>query len=399
VKLTSRHFFHYALAIVLVIVALLIRIAVEKMVGSGLPIFITYYPAIMFTALAGGLGPGLAATAAAIVMVDYFTITPHTFGQWNLITTAGIAIFSGMGFFISLVAHYYRQTRDNLTSQVEQRTAELNLTNAALKKKVEEYEKAVGEIEAAHRKTECSNIELETIFSAIQDAVLIYDTDMNVRKANQTFITKYGFDPTGLNVKDMITRTRCRNLDGTPVPVEIQPTPRALQGEKVSNQKFLITVEGGADEILETSSTPLFFDGSIGGIVTVWHDISELIHAQETIRRAKEEWESTFDSIPDLITILDDQHRILRINRAMADKVKLDPSHCVGLTCHSILHGTDSPLSFCPHTQSLQDCAEHETVVVDSNTGESFLVSTTPLFDSNARMYATVHVGVTPTFM
>ncbi len=392
-KKMMNPFFRYVLALIFVVVALLLRLAVEKIVGPGLPTFITYYPAIMLSALVSGLGPGLAATAVSFVLADYFTITPYQFGHWSSNTAAGMMLFSGMGLFMCMVAHRYRRIHDNLNSMVEERTSELSRSNEALNIKIGEYDKIIGDLLEARRNAEKANTELETIFSAIQDALLIYDTGMVVKKANQTFINHYGFDPVGISVSDMIIRTRCRTMDGSPVPIEIQPTARALQGETVSNQKILITDDTGAEVVLETSSTPLIFDGSIAGTVTVWHDITEHIRAKDMIRRAKEEWEATFDSIPDLIAILDDQHRIVRINRSMANKVHLEPSQCIGLTCHSIMHGTDAPLGFCPHTQSLQDLTEHETVIVDGNTGESFMVSTTPLFDNSNGMYATVHVA------
>ena len=38
----------------------------------------------------------------------------------------------------------------------------------------------------------------------------------------------------------------------------------------------------------------------------------------EADRRATEDWEQTFNTIPDLVAILDDQHRIVRVNRPMA---------------------------------------------------------------------------------
>ena len=41
-------------------------------------------------------------------------------------------------------------------------------------------------------------------------------------------------------------------------------------------------------------------------------------HSAESILRAKEEWERTFNSMSDLIMILDTEHRVVRVNTAMA---------------------------------------------------------------------------------
>ena len=54
-------------------------------------------------------------------------------------------------------------------------------------------------------------------------------------------------------------------------------------------------------------------------------DITERQRAEAALRRAKEEWERTFDAVPDLIFILDQEHRIVRCNRAMAEALGLEP--------------------------------------------------------------------------
>ena len=45
--------------------ALWLRVLLTEWVGSGLPTYLTFYPAIMVVALLAGIGPGLLATALA----------------------------------------------------------------------------------------------------------------------------------------------------------------------------------------------------------------------------------------------------------------------------------------------------------------------------------------------
>ena len=130
--------------------------------------------------------------------------------------------------------------------------------------------------------------ELEAVFSAQNDAVLMYDTGMNVKKVNQAFLSTYGFDPVGLNVREIIRRLSCRHLDGRTLLLEEQPTPRALRGEKVTNSFFVITLPDGSDRIIETSSGPMLQGDRITGTVTVWHDITEFKRAEEKQRESQE---------------------------------------------------------------------------------------------------------------
>ena len=122
-------------------------------------------------------------------------------------------------------------------------------------------------------------------------------------------------------------------------------------------------------------------------------DITERKKAEDLIIRAKEEWERTFDSVPDLIAILDNQHRVMRVNQAMARRLGLRPEECVGLPCYKVVHGTSVPPTFCPHSRTLADGQEHIEEVHEDRLRGDFLVSTTPLYDEQGQMIGSVHVA------
>jgi len=122
-------------------------------------------------------------------------------------------------------------------------------------------------------------------------------------------------------------------------------------------------------------------------------EIAERKRAEEAILRAKNEWERTFDSVPDLVAILDAQYRIVRVNRAMAQRLGATPEQCVGLTCFTCVHGSCQPPKSCPHTRTLRDGQEHTAEVHEDRLGGDFLVSTTPLFDEQGQMMGSVHVA------
>lgn len=119
----------------------------------------------------------------------------------------------------------------------------------------------------------------------------------------------------------------------------------------------------------------------------------ELEASKEELRRAKEEWERTFDSVPDLIAILDNRHRVVRVNRAMAERLARKPEECAGLPCYAAVHGTEEPPEFCPHALTMADGWEHAAEVHEERLGGDFFVSTTPLADPSGRITGTVHVA------
>lgn len=126
--------------------------------------------------------------------------------------------------------------------------------------------------------------QLEAIFAAQNDSILIYDTEMNVQRANRIFIQTYGFDPVGLNLMDIIRLVSCRWLDGRAFRLDEQPTPRALNGERVSGQRYAITRPDGVEMAVETSSGPIWSGDRIIGSVTVWRNITEQVKAEEALQ-------------------------------------------------------------------------------------------------------------------
>ncbi|MDQ1275714.1 MAG: hypothetical protein QG610_1289, partial [Euryarchaeota archaeon] len=115
--------------------------------------------------------------------------------------------------------------------------------------------------------------------------------------------------------------------------------------------------------------------------------------AEEAAVQAARHWEYTFDAMPDLIAILDDQYRIVRANKSMASKFNLTPEECTGLTCYEAIHGSEEPPFFCPHRQLLKDGLEHTTEVCEDCLGGHFLVSVSPLHDSKGKLVGSVHVA------
>ena len=114
---------------------------------------------------------------------------------------------------------------------------------------------------------------------------------------------------------------------------------------------------------------------------------------EEAALQAAKNWEYTFDAVPDLIAILDTEYKIIRANKAMAASLGLTPQECTGLTCYHVVHGMDEPPSFCPHRQLLKDGLEHIKEVHEDRLSGDFIVSVSPLHDSEGKVSGCIHVA------
>ena len=134
-------------------------------------------------------------------------------------------------------------------------------------------------------------------------------------------------------------------------------------------------------------------EGCLTGFWGTQIDVTQRRNAEAEILRAKEEWEQTFDAISDLILIIDTDYRIIRVNRAMADVMGMAPDDAVGLTCHSQLHGSDTPLLNCPHRKFLEGEFLDKAEFFDSFGGREYHLTVTPILDAEGRLTASVHIA------
>jgi PAS domain S-box-containing protein len=149
----------------------------------------------------------------------------------------------------------------------------------------------------------------------------------------------------------------------------------------------------GSYRTVEVTGTNLLDEPGIHALVSIFRDVTEREQAEQAILQAKDDWEKTFDAVPELIAILDTQYRIVRVNKAMAERFGLMPEDFVGKTCHTCVHGATEPPAFCPHRKLIRDSREHTAEYHDDSLDTHFLVTVSPRFDSQGRLLGSVHVA------
>ncbi|MEI7857432.1 MAG: PAS domain S-box protein [Methanomicrobiales archaeon] len=132
--------------------------------------------------------------------------------------------------------------------------------------------------------------------------------------------------------------------------------------------------------------------GELIGASVSAHDISEKKQLQDEILETKNEWERTFDAVPDMIAIIGRDFHIVRMNRAMADRLGIDLNDAVGKTCYDLIHHSTTPSGSCPHGKLLSDGFEHAQEVHEDSMNADFLVTASPLFDEAGKVTGSVHV-------
>jgi diguanylate cyclase (GGDEF)-like protein/PAS domain S-box-containing protein len=134
-------------------------------------------------------------------------------------------------------------------------------------------------------------------------------------------------------------------------------------------------------------------EGNVSGILSSGEDITERKMLESQIMQAKDDWERTFNSVPDFIAVIDTEYRIKQVNKALSERLGKSREEVIGLRCFELLHGTKQPPEFCPHAKLLADAKIHSIEIHDDRLGGDFLLSVTPLCDADGTITGVVHIA------
>jgi len=248
---------------------------------------------------------------------------------------------------------------------------------------ITEYKKAEEELQQ-------TSVYLENLLNYANAPIIVWDHKFHITLFNHAFERL-----TGLSAKDAIEKPLQILFPEDKKEEAMAHIKRALEGEYWETVEIPIKDVKGNVRIVLWNSANIYDSTGKEVIATIaqGHDITERKQAEQALQRAKVDWERTFDSVPDLIAILDNQHKIVRANRAMAEALGTTPEKCVGLECFRCVHKTDRPPDFCPHSKALLDGQEHTAEVHEHVLSGDFLVSASPLKDDKGQMIGSVHVA------
>ncbi|RJP32604.1 MAG: PAS domain S-box protein [Candidatus Omnitrophota bacterium] len=151
---------------------------------------------------------------------------------------------------------------------------------------------------------------------------------------------------------------------------------------------------GSEKMYVQVVKTPVYDEiGAIIGVQGIFWDITARRKTEEALVCATEQWKRTFDTVPDLISIITKDFKMLQMNKALADRLGIPPDKANGFTCHEYIHGLSSPPPYCPHARSLVDDREHTEEFHEDRLGGDFLVTTSPMHDADGHFIGSVHVA------
>ncbi len=164
--------------------------------------------------------------------------------------------------------------------------------------------------------------EIEALLESIGDAILFYDADGNVVRANPTCVEMLGFDPRGASRAEVASRIALRHPGGRLLQAEEAPSIRAVREARRVQLQVEMTNARGQELLLTGSASPVLVDGKARGSVVVWHDSTERERLSAQLDEQRRRLDAVFREVPIGIVILTGEElRIQVANRAYLEFV------------------------------------------------------------------------------
>jgi PAS domain S-box-containing protein len=188
-----------------------------------------------------------------------------------------------------------RQAHDHLERRVQERTAQLQSSNQALRAEVIERKQAQ---EALHEQREWLRVTL----SSIGDAVIVTDQQGRVTFMNPVSQALTGWTQAEAEGKALGTIFHILN-ERTRLPVE-NPVEKVIKRSAVvglANHTVLIAKDG-TERSIDDSAAPIRDEpGKIVGVVLVFRDVTERRKAEDAVRASESRFRQLADAMPQIV--------------------------------------------------------------------------------------------------
>ncbi|MEN6402845.1 MAG: PAS domain S-box protein [Armatimonadia bacterium] len=182
--------------------------------------------------------------------------------------------------------------------------------------------------------------ELDAVFSAVTEPIIVCDAEGVIRKVNPAVVLYLGYDPTGAPVAEFARKHSVLDENQNPIAPDDLIYSHALRGETVLAQHHVGVAPDGRIRHVLGSASPLRSSQGITGAVIVMHDTTqyyELLAAQEALvqdlrdsERSLAHSERLYRSIAELIPygiwIADPRGIGTYVSKSFSDLVGKDPS-------------------------------------------------------------------------
>ena len=301
----------YGLAIASIAAALILTFFIRQ--ASGNPTFFLFYIAIFISVWFVGRGPGWLATAVAIIVLhSLFRDTANllVFTGEKLPTVLAFITCAVVADVLSTQRHRVekelRSARDRLELTVQDRTAELRRTNAALSDEIAERRRAEAAVRASEERW-------RRLFEASSAGMALNDLTGRYLGTNSAFQTMLGYTDEELKRLTAIDVTHPDDKAATEAVIA-----EYVSGARQENHvdKRYMRKDGTPLWVNVTSTLVAATDSSPPMLQGIYINIDDRKRAEAAVRASEERWRTIFETSSVGIATSDENLHVATANTA-----------------------------------------------------------------------------------
>ncbi len=208
---------------------------------------------------------------------------------------------------------------------------------------------------------------------------------------NSTGVALFGFsDP-----KQVIGKKVFDFFDEDSGPIvkdQFQRARKTKAGVPPVDARIILPDGTGVD--IEISASYFTFENK-SAVQFAFHGISKRKKMEELVFQSRHDWEETFHTITDMITVHDKDFNIVYANKAAQEVLKVPQTYGGRAVhkCFTYYHGTDCPPDGCPSCDCLRTGAPANFEIFEPHLNMYIEIRSMPRLDSNNNLVGLIHIA------
>jgi PAS domain S-box-containing protein len=231
-----------------------------------------------------------------------------------------------------------------------------------------------------------SRIPLSALLNLTRDFIVVLNRELKFLQVSENLLKYFDIQRSEIIGRSLDTFS----VSFFQIPEIAQNAKKALEGKELTIEKQFTHTDQAF--YLRIKHIPTTFEDGEPGVTLLIEDITDQKVTEEKMKRIIQEWETTFNSISDMVFIQDNEFSILRANRSFANFLHRTPEECIGKKCHQLLHGTNGSHASCPCTQVNQTKKPATVEFYEPHLGKYLEISASPIFTDNGAIVGSVHI-------
>lgn len=197
------------------------------------------------------------------------------------------------------------------------------------------------------------------LFHESLDGVYLLDGEHRIKSCNPAFAKIFGYE----KLEEIVGGEAGNHWADR---ADRQRYHEALTKAKKLNAYPALLVNRNGGPIHAEISSRILEDagGKFLGIEGILRDVSERAAREQQVRKARDDWQRTFNAMSDIITIQDRDYRILRCNEAACRLLNKPPGEIIGRRCFELFWEQTEPCEGCPLAETFSDATVHEAEII-----------------------------------